>query len=43
MFKRDFSHLSDWARRMKFCLLGAGALAGNSLPLDRKYLAEEFN
>ncbi len=42
MFKRDLSRLSDWHERMNFSPLGAGALAGSSLPLDRHYIANEL-
>lgn len=40
MFKRDLSRLDDWFKRMNFSPLGAGALAGSSLPLDRKSVAD---
>ena len=40
MFKRDRSRLSDIYRRMNYCPLGAGALAGTTYPLDREYTAE---
>ena len=40
MFKRDRSRLYDIYRRMNYCPLGAGALAGTTYPLDRKYTAE---
>ncbi len=42
MFKRDISRLDDWFVRMNFSPLGAGALAGSSLPLDRKCVADEL-
>ena len=42
MFKRDISRLSDWHERMNFCPLGAGALAGSSLPLDRQFVANKL-
>jgi argininosuccinate lyase len=42
MFKRDLSRLDDWCVRMNFSPLGAGALAGSSLPLDRKSVADEL-
>ncbi|HKY70238.1 MAG TPA: argininosuccinate lyase, partial [Gammaproteobacteria bacterium] len=42
MFTRDISRLKDWAKRMNFCPLGAGALAGSTLPLDRKFVADEL-
>ena len=40
MFKRDHSRLHDIYRRMNYCPLGAGALAGTTYPLDREYTAE---
>ncbi len=40
MFKRDHSRLQDIYKRMNTCPLGAGALAGTTYPLDRKYTAE---
>ncbi len=39
MFRRDRSRLSDLYRRMNYCPLGAGALAGTTYPLDRDYTA----
>jgi argininosuccinate lyase len=42
MFKRDISRLEDWQKRMNFCPLGTGALAGSSLPLDRQYVADKL-
>lgn len=45
MFKRDISRVDDWYERMNFSPLGAGALAGSSLPLDRNWVAQtlQFN
>ncbi len=40
MFDRDFSRLSDIRKRMNYCPLGSGALAGTTYPLDREYTAE---
>ena len=40
MFSRDRSRLSDIRRRMTYCPLGSGALAGTTYPLDRAYTAE---
>ena len=40
MFKRDRSRLADIYRRMNYCPLGAGALAGTTYPLDREMTAE---
>ena len=35
MFSRDRSRLADIRRRMNYCPLGSGALAGTTYPLDR--------
>ena len=40
MFKRDSQRLQDICKRMNFCPLGAGALAGTTYPLNREYTAE---
>lgn len=40
MFCRDRSRLSDIYKRMNYCPLGAGALAGTTYPLDRNYTAQ---
>ena len=40
MFSRDRSRLADIRRRMNYCPLGSGALAGTTYPLDRAYTAE---
>ena len=40
MFRRDRSRLSDIRKRMNYCPLGSGALAGTTYPLDRAYSAE---
>lgn len=39
MFKRDRSRLFDIKKRMNFCPLGSGALAGTTYPLDRELTA----
>ena len=39
MFKRDRQRLTDIYKRMNYCPLGAGALAGTTYPLDREYNA----
>ncbi len=39
MFKRDRSRLADIYKRMNYCPLGSGALAGTTYPLDRDYTA----
>ncbi len=39
MFSRDRSRLTDCRRRMNYCPLGAGALAGTTYPLDRNSTA----
>lgn len=40
MFKRDRLRLGDIAKRMNYCPLGSGALAGTTYPLDREYSAQ---
>ena len=40
MFRRDKSRLQDVRKRMNYCPLGSGALAGTTYPLDRNYTAE---
>ena len=40
MFRRDRLRMKDIYRRMNYCPLGAGALAGTTYPLDREYTAE---
>lgn len=40
MFKRDSLRMEDIYRRMNYCPLGSGALAGTTYPLDREYTAE---
>ena len=40
MFKRDRSRLCDIYKRMNYCPLGSGALAGTTYPLDRDYTAQ---
>lgn len=40
MFKRDRSRLCDIYKRMNYCPLGSGALAGTTYPLDRNYTAQ---
>lgn len=42
MFERDISRFIDLKERMNFSPLGAGALAGSSLPLDRPWVAQEL-
>lgn len=39
MFSRDRSRLWDILKRMNYCPLGSGALAGTTYPLDREYTA----
>ncbi|WP_322767755.1 argininosuccinate lyase [Frankia sp. Cr1] len=41
-FARDVDRLRDWDRRAAVCSLGAGALAGSSLPLDPQGVAVEL-
>ena len=40
MLERDKSRLQDAKNRMNQCPLGAAALAGTSLPIDRNYVAK---
>ena len=40
MLVRDWQRLEDSLKRMNLSPIGAGALAGSGLPLDRKYEAE---
>lgn len=40
MFKRDRLRMADIRKRMNFCPLGAGAMAGTTYPLDREYTAQ---
>ena len=40
MFRRDRQRMSDIYKRMNYCPLGSGALAGTTYPLDREYTAE---
>ncbi len=40
MFRRDRQRMADIERRMNYCPLGAGALAGTTYPLDREYTAK---
>ncbi len=40
MLKRDYERLQDSLKRIDFSPLGAGALAGSGLPLDRIFVAK---
>lgn len=40
MFKRDRLRMEDIFKRMNYCPLGAGALAGTTYPLDRELTAD---
>jgi argininosuccinate lyase len=42
MFGRDADRLSDCRKRMNFCPLGSGAVAGATLALDRRAMANEL-
>ncbi len=42
MIERDISRLKDARRRMNFCPLGSGAVAGATLALDRTIAAKEL-
>ncbi len=39
MFRRDYERMQDIYRRMNYCPLGSGALAGTTYSLDRRYTA----
>lgn len=40
MFHRDRLRMQDIYKRMNYCPLGSGALAGTTYPLDREYTSE---
>lgn len=40
MLKRDFDRFVSAFKKMDFCPLGVGALAGNSIGVDREFMAE---
>ncbi|GLI54081.1 argininosuccinate lyase [Thermodesulfovibrio yellowstonii] len=42
MLERDWERLKEALKRLNICPLGAGALAGTSLPIDRHYTAKEL-
>ena len=42
MFLRDADRLADCRKRLNLCPLGSGAVAGATLPLDRRAMAEEL-
>ena len=42
MILRDVSRLEDCSRRLNYCPLGSGAVAGATLPLDRSIAANEL-
>jgi argininosuccinate lyase len=42
MLQRDYERLTDGATRVSVLPLGAGALAGNALGIDREFLAREL-
>jgi len=43
MLQRDLERLLDCYKRVNILPLGAGALAGTSLPIDREYVAKELD
>ena len=43
MFLRDAGRLRDCRKRLNFCPLGSGAIAGATLPLERSAMARELN
>src|SRR5436309_665113 len=40
MLSRDFHRFADCAKRANFCPLGAGAIAGGTIQIDREYVAK---
>jgi argininosuccinate lyase len=42
MMLRDLSRLEDCRKRLNFCPLGSGAVAGTTLPLDRELMSSEL-
>lgn len=42
MLERDYARLSDGRERMNVCPLGAGAIAGSTINLDREFVAVEL-
>jgi argininosuccinate lyase len=42
MIERDYSRFTDARRRMNFCPLGSGAIAGATLGLDRRIASKEL-
>lgn len=42
MLKRDLGRLDDACSRLNVCPLGAGALAGTGVPVDRSWLAQQL-
>jgi argininosuccinate lyase len=42
MFLRDADRLADCRKRLNVCPLGSGAVAGATLPLDRKLMADKL-
>jgi argininosuccinate lyase len=43
MFLRDVERLADCRKRLNLCPLGSGAVAGATLPLNRRAMAEELS
>lgn len=43
MLDRDYERLQDTRKRTNVCPLGAGAIAGSSLQLDREFVARRLN
>ena len=42
MFLRDIDRLEDAGKRMNYCPLGSGALAGTTYPINRQQIAEDL-
>ncbi|MEW6377973.1 MAG: argininosuccinate lyase [bacterium] len=43
MLERDKARLRDCRKRVNVCPLGAGALAGSTLPIDRQFVAQALD
>lgn len=42
MLGRDRDRIADFCQRARICPLGAGAIAGTTLPIDREFVAREL-
>ena len=43
MFGRDLERIREFVNRARICPLGAGAIAGSTLPIDREFVARELD